>query len=51
MLIAMREWAPQFQNKNILVYCDNQTSVKILHHGHVDYTFMQNCLREIISFS
>ena len=30
ILIDVREWAPQFANKNILVYCDNQTSVKVL---------------------
>ena len=47
ILIAVREWAPMFANKNILIYCDNQTSVQVLCHGHVDCTFMQRCLREI----
>ena len=41
ILIAVREGAPQFQNKNILVYCNNQTSVKVLCNGHVNCTFMQ----------
>ena len=41
ILIAVREWAPMFSNKNILIYCDNQTSVQVLHHGRVDCTFMQ----------
>ena len=47
ILIAVREWAPMFADKNIFIYYDNQTSVQVLHHGHVDCTFMQKCLREI----
>ena len=47
ILIAVREWSAQFQNKNILVYCDNQTSVNVLCNGCVNCTFMQKCLREI----
>ena len=47
ILIAVREWAPFFENKNILVYCDNQTSVQVLHHGCVNCTFMKRCLREM----
>ena len=47
ILIATREWAPQFSNMNVLIYCDNQTSVQVLHTGRVDCTFMQKCLREI----
>ena len=47
ILITVREWAPMFVNKNILIYCDNQTLVQVLCHGHVDCTFMQQCLREI----
>ena len=34
-------------DKNILIYCDNQTSVQVLHHGRVNCTFMEQCLREI----
>ena len=30
ILIATREWAPLFANLNILLYCDNQTSVQVL---------------------
>ena len=41
ILIAVREWAPMFSNKNILIYCDNQTSVQVLRHGRVNCTFMQ----------
>ena len=47
ILIAVREWASKFRNRNILVYCDNQTSVNILCNGCVNCTFMQKCLREI----
>ena len=41
ILITVREWAPMFVNKNILIYCDNQTLVQVLCHGHVDCIFMQ----------
>ena len=47
ILIATREWAPQFANMNVLIYCDNQTSVQVLRTGRVNCTFMQKCLREI----
>ena len=47
ILISVREWVPQFQNKNILVYCDNHTSVNVLHSCRVNCTFMQKCFREI----
>ena len=47
ILIATREWAPSFANRNILIYYDNQTSVQVLRTGKVDCTFMQKCLREI----
>ena len=33
ILITVREWAPMFTIKNILIYCDNQTSVQVLCHG------------------
>ena len=29
ILIATREWTPHFANMNILIYCDNQTSVQV----------------------
>ena len=47
ILIAVKEWAPNYQNKNILVYCDSQTSLQVLCHRCVECTLMQKCLREI----
>ena len=45
ILIATREWAPLVANMNILLYCDNRTSVEVLRTGRVDCTIMQKCLR------
>ena len=51
ILIAVREWAPDFAEKNIFIYCDNSTSVQVLDSGCTDCTFVQSCLREIRFYS
>ena len=47
VLIAIRTWKSYLENQNILVYCDNQTTVTALQSGRVSCPFMQKCLREI----
>ena len=47
VLIAIRDWKSQFVNKNILIYCDNTSTVDILKSGRASCPFMQSCLREI----
>ena len=47
VLIAVREWKEQIKNLNVLLYCDNQTTVQVLQSGKVSCPFMQKCLREI----
>ena len=47
VLIAICEWKSQFANKNILIYCDNTSTVDILKSGRASCPFMQFCLREI----
>ena len=47
VLIAIRTWKNYLTNQNILVYCDNQTTVTALQSGRVSCPFMQKCLREI----
>ena len=37
----------QFGGKKVLVYCDNEASVKELNSGFTKDEFMQCCLREI----
>jgi hypothetical protein len=45
--IAMKIWGKQFGGKKVLVYCDNEASVKVLNSGFTKDEFMQCCLREI----
>ena len=47
ILIAIKAWRKMLANKNILVYCDNTTSVTILGTGRSQCDFAQDCLREI----
>ena len=47
VLMAVRAWKHLFESKNILVYCDNSTTVSVLQSGKSSCSFMQNCLREI----
>jgi hypothetical protein len=42
----MKIWGKQFGGKNVLVYCDNEASVKVLNSGFTKDEFMQCCLRE-----
>ena len=35
------------ENKNVLMYYNNQTTVQVLQSGQVTCPFMQKCLREL----
>lgn len=41
----MKIWGKQFGGKKVLVYCDNEASVKVLNSGFTKDEFMQCCLR------
>jgi hypothetical protein len=43
----MKTGRKQFGGKKVLVYCDNEASVKVLNSGFTKDEFMQCCLREI----
>ena len=47
VMIAIRTWKGKFVKKNILIYCDNETTVQILQSGKTACEFSQCCLREI----
>ena len=42
----MKIWGKQFGGKNVLVYCDNEASVKVLNSCLTKDEFMQCCLRD-----
>ena len=47
VLIAIRNWKESLSGQNVLLYCDNQTTIIALQSGRVSCPFMQKCLREI----
>ena len=40
-------WSRRIQNKNVLFYCDNSTTVDVVNAGKAKNKFAQKCLREI----
>ena len=51
VLIAVREWRFDFEDLNLLIYCDNSSTVQALQSGRISCPFMQKCLREIRFYS
>ena len=47
VLIAVRKWGNHNENLNILAYCDNQATCKIINRGAANNLFTQQCLREL----
>ena len=47
VLVLFRLWCSQLRGTTVLVYCDNQTSVKSLFKGKARSEFMASCLREL----
>ena len=47
IIIAIKKFASRIENRNLLAYCDNQTSVEIVNSGAAKNQFAQGCLREI----
>ena len=51
VLIAVREWRFNFEDLNLLIHCDNSSTVQALQSGRINCPFMQKCLREIRFYS
>ena len=47
IMVALKLWSDTFKNRNILVFCDNSTTVDIINTGRAKNEFAQKCLREI----
>ena len=48
ILLAVRLWSQRLCNKNILMYCDNMTTVEVVNKGKAHNHFTQSILRELI---
>ena len=47
----MRIWGKNFSGLNLLMHCDNSTTVDIVNVGKAKNSFAQSCLREIAFLS
>ena len=43
-IIVVKVWSEQIQNRNVLAYSDNETTVEIVGSGHARNKFAQACL-------
>ena len=47
LVVALEKWIKKFQNRNILIYCDNQPTVDIINTGRARNRYAQAILREV----
>ena len=51
IVIAIKAWAHKLDNTNLLLHCDNFSTVEIVNKGKSRHPFSQACLREIVWFT
>ena len=51
VVVAVKVWLPKLQNKNVLMYCDNEVTVQVINRGNARNKFTQACLRELVWFT
>ena len=47
LIICLKIWSTSIENRNLLAFCDNQTTVEIVNTGQAKNRIAQQCLREI----
>ena len=47
IVIAIKIWQAKLHNKNLLLHCDNTSTVEVVNKGRARNPFTQTCLREI----
>ena len=47
LVIAVKLWASKFKGCNLLLHCDNSSTVAIVNKGYARNKFTQMCLREL----
>lgn len=47
IVVALKLWGPLLRHQKMIVFCDNLSTVRILHSGYTRNEFLQACLREI----
>ena len=51
VIVALKLWGRDYQNCNLLLFCDSQVTVDIINKGKANNEFSQQCLREIVWWS
>ena len=48
VVVAVKLWANRFVNANLLMFCDNSSTVEVINGGRAKHWFTQTCLRELV---
>ena len=48
VVIAVKRWGSNYRNKNLLLHCNNKSTVEVINHGNAKNEFSQACLRELV---
>ena len=51
VVVAVKVWGNSLKGKNILLHCDNSTTVTVVNKGYARNQFTQACLRELVWLS
>ena len=46
--VALKVWVHRYKGKNLLLHCDNSSTVEVINKGKAKHPFTQCCLREIV---
>ena len=47
VVVALKTWGHQLGMANLIVYCDNESTILVINSGKSSDNFMQQCLREL----
>ena len=48
IVMALKVWSHKIEGKNVLLQCDNESTVQVVNLGKAHNEFTQHCLREIV---
>ena len=51
VVIAIKLWHVKLHDKNMLMHCDNESTVTVINKGSARNAFMQSCLRELVWYT
>ena len=48
VVVAVKLWAHKYKGMNLLLHCDNSSTVSVINKGKANHPFTQACLRELV---